>query len=661
MAADEIRSWRRTRAKTIILPVAGILGLALLPALAPVPQAVAADAGEHAATDSPAVQPPRSGPTDYSPVIRQLSTDIRALMDQHKVVGLTITLVDGRRVAWTKGFGFADQASKKKVTANTLFPIGSVTKTLTAAAVMQLVERGLVNLDDPLSKYVPGFRLRPRYRGNVITVRSVLDHHSGIPGDVLNGLITSRRPDPGFRPWLLRALRQMYPERPVNTVWAYSNSAYVLLQNLVEHVTGLGLEQYARRYLFGPMRMNHTYFDPVDVPVRRLTREYLATFDADGQATGAQLQPREFVNGWGAGSVTSSAADMSRYLRMLVAGGAAPGGQVLRGSTLRQMWTPQTHTVIDKQANYVDTGLGWFPRDPGLDWMGRNVSHNGATVYVQSALRVLPRSDIGVFVSINTASTGGLNTTIADEAISLAYSAKSGIAQPPPAQLPDPPASSLSQAALARHAGSYAGNRTLGTLTVADGKLVLDDGTGAPIAFSPTSAGWFKPDQADQPQISFRTVAGRHLMLVRLPTGPAIKQGVVSERVSPSPQAARWQPRFGSYRATDANPLATPGLVPAQLTLGSQAGIMTLRTDLGVVQALRPASGKLAFTAGLGIELARAEGDCVVAGKTRSGTPSFTYLGVRYVRTGPAKAAPAAPAPWWSALAPGPDDPGTVR
>src|SRR5207248_5497658 len=144
---------------------------------------------------------------------------------------------------------------RKRTTADTLFHIGSVAKTFTAAAVMQLVERGLVDLDAPLSRYVPGFSLRPRFRGNVITVRSVLDHHAGIPGTLPRGLITTGRPDPGYRAWLLRALRSMYPTQRVNTVSGYDNSGYVLLQNLVEHVSGLGFEAYAQRYLFGPMGM----------------------------------------------------------------------------------------------------------------------------------------------------------------------------------------------------------------------------------------------------------------------------------------------------------------------------------------------------------------------------------------------------------------------
>src|SRR6202042_2959916 len=101
-------------------------------------------------------------------------------------VGLSIALVDGNRTVWARGFGWANRAARLPVTSGTLFQIGSSSKSMAAAAVMQLVEQGRVDLDAPLSRYVPQFRLLPRFPGSVITVRSVLDMHSGIPGDINN-------------------------------------------------------------------------------------------------------------------------------------------------------------------------------------------------------------------------------------------------------------------------------------------------------------------------------------------------------------------------------------------------------------------------------------------------------------------------------------------
>jgi CubicO group peptidase (beta-lactamase class C family) len=141
-----------------------------------------------------------SRPTDYRGVIAKLNGEIPRLMKAGGTVGLTIALVDGDHTVWRRGFGWADLARKVPVTANTLFHIGSVSKTMSAAAVMQLVQRGLVKLDAPLARYVPGFSLRPRFHNSVITVQSALDHHSGIPGNLFSGLFTENRPNPGIGP-----------------------------------------------------------------------------------------------------------------------------------------------------------------------------------------------------------------------------------------------------------------------------------------------------------------------------------------------------------------------------------------------------------------------------------------------------------------------------
>jgi hypothetical protein len=102
-------------------------------------------------------------------VVATLSRDIPRQMKAAHVVGLSIALLDGDRTVWARGFGWADRARQVPVTENTLFHIGSSSKTMTAAAVMQLVEQGRVDLDAPLSRYVPGFRCAG-FPGSTITV-----------------------------------------------------------------------------------------------------------------------------------------------------------------------------------------------------------------------------------------------------------------------------------------------------------------------------------------------------------------------------------------------------------------------------------------------------------------------------------------------------------
>ncbi|MFI0432083.1 MAG: serine hydrolase domain-containing protein [Candidatus Nanopelagicales bacterium] len=330
-----------------------------------------------------------------------LQTAVPKMMAETGTVGMMVALVDGDQVVWSEGFGDADKEAGTPVTANTSFHIGSVSKTMTASAIMQLVADGKVDLDAPLRQYVPEFTLQPAGAADAITVRSVLDHHSGIPGDVFNSLFTNDRPNPDFRAWLVRALSAMYPERAVNREWAYNNSGFVLLASLVEHVTGTSFDEYTRIHLFEPMGMAQTSFDDALVDGGKLTANYSVTMQDNGSLSAPQLQEREYINGWAAGSVTSTAHEMARYLQMLVADGQGRTGRVLPAGTLAQMWTPQVTAPVD--ILYFTMGLGFALGNPELNWAGPVVQHDGGTSWNFSMLQVLPDSKLGVFVSVNTA------------------------------------------------------------------------------------------------------------------------------------------------------------------------------------------------------------------------------------------------------------------
>lgn len=104
-------------------------------------------------------------------------------------MGLSIALVDDDKIVWSKGFGFADKENKVSASADTVYMLGSISKTLTAAAVLRLYDQGeIIDLNDPLYNYLPQFTMQERYtnQNNGMTIKRVLNHHSGIPGDILN-------------------------------------------------------------------------------------------------------------------------------------------------------------------------------------------------------------------------------------------------------------------------------------------------------------------------------------------------------------------------------------------------------------------------------------------------------------------------------------------
>ena len=569
--------------------------------------------------------------TSYAKVLDMLSREIPKVMRSEHAVGLSIALVDGERTVWARGFGSADRATKTPATAETLFHIGSTSKTLTAVALMQLVEEGRVDLDAPLSRYLPQFKILPRFPGSVVTVRSVLDMHSGIPGDVGNGLITEGQPYPEYNSSLLRTLAKSYPERPVDTIWAYSSSSFVLLQDLVENVSGQSFVSYTRERLFEPMGMDRTTFDDSAPSTGELARAYQAWPGADG-AVRVVAQPREFVNGRGTGSVVTTAPEMAAYLKTLIAGGATPSGnRILSRSALREMTTPQTDLPLDITS--FKAGLGWTIGDTGNKWMGHAIWWNGATANFHTFFRWLPRLGLGAFVSVNTTSAVQVSEEVGLRALGLMVTAKTGRSAPAPSR--PAPVVEVPTKVLRRAAGQYASSSTgLYTVSLAGDGLKLTPTPPvpgvSPVKYLPRADGWYAPQMSpDDPWssewIKPATVAGRHLLLAHLNyiEGPE-PNGVVTTYAEKLPADYRipraWRARTGSYRATN--------IVPGNWAQTPRTG--ELRIVDGVLEwnglVVTPEGPDLGFTTGLSPWfVARGAGKALVpSGKT------LTIFGVHY-------------------------------
>jgi CubicO group peptidase (beta-lactamase class C family) len=542
--------------------------------------------------------------TDYAPVIAQLQRDIPRELATAHTEGLTIALVDGDETVWTQGFGTANAATGAPVTADTLFHIGSSSKSIAASAVMQLVEEGKLDLDAPLVRYLPGYTLLPRYANNDITLRSVLDLHSGIPGDVNNGFITTE-PDERWLGWLMGTLATQFPERPVNTGWAYSNSSYALLQLVVEHVTGQPFDVWSREHLLDPMGMTRASFNDTELPDDDWARPYEVVGDK------AVPRPREYVNGWTAGSVMASANDMAAYLRTMISRGVSPtGAQVLKASTVRQMITPQTAMPMDVMP--FRQGLGWWLGDaPKYAWMGPVAHWNGDTVNYATFMRWLPESGLGVFVSVNTKSPVPVRDDIGFEALGLMVTAKTGRVAPPDAGAA--PASRVVKVAprvLRAAAGRYAELTGLDLVRVSGNGLLWTQGAQnageQPTLMLPRADGWYTPTGRNAPDVSirFETVGVRRLLLVR-ENGVWPNAGVAAaaERI---PEGYRvgpaWRARMGQYEATNILANTYPGFSARHARLMVSHGVLIFQMrvpGVWISRVLRPAGPRRAWTFGM--------------------------------------------------------------
>lgn len=268
-----------------------------------------------------------------------------------------------------RAFGWrAIVPAPEPMTLDTVFDIASLTKPLgTTIAVLSLVERGAVALDAPLGRYLKEFRT-PGFRE--VTIRRLLTHTAGLPGIPPSEALAG-----GF-PRAARALAARPLDYPPGTGFQYSDTGFILLGEVVRRVSGQPLDRYLDRILFKPLGLRDTTFHPD----KRLRRRVAPTEFHDGGLLRGQVHdPRARLLGGVAGhaGMFSTAADLARIVRMLLAGGSLDGVRVLKRSTVELMWQPAPEVDgartlgWDRASSYARTLAPFFPAG--------SVGHTGFT------------------------------------------------------------------------------------------------------------------------------------------------------------------------------------------------------------------------------------------------------------------------------------------
>jgi CubicO group peptidase (beta-lactamase class C family) len=326
-----------------------------------------------------------------------LAAVIDEVLCQRPAVGLAAGVVRQGGLTAFRAHGLADLESGTSVTADTVFRIASITKTMTAIAVMQLREQGLVDLDAPANDYLRAYRLVPAKPGfRAATVRHLLTHTAGLAEVVPPwGVVL---PDWGEgvrvgRP--LPTLAEHYGGRlrvaaDPGTRFVYGNHSPATLGQLVEDVSGVPLAHYFRDHIFEPLGMVDSDLVRSDRVASRLATGY--TLGARGPRP---VEAREFVT-TGAASVYSTPRDMARYLAALLGGGTNEFGSVLRPATLGEMFEP--HYRPDPRLPGM--GLAFFRADLGGVLA---VEHQGVMPGFNSQIFLAPDRGVAVMAFTNGA------------------------------------------------------------------------------------------------------------------------------------------------------------------------------------------------------------------------------------------------------------------
>jgi CubicO group peptidase (beta-lactamase class C family) len=344
----------------------------------------------------------------YTVPLQALPKDIdRYLEDVRKewgVAAIAVAVVKDGQVVYARGFGERKLGGGESVDEDTLFAIGSNTKAFTAAAIGILVDEKKMGWDDRVIAHLPWFQLSDPYVTREITVRDLLSHRSGLGrrGD-LNWYATDfDRED------VVRRVRFLEPNSSFRSQAGYQNTMFLAAGEVLEEVGGTSWDDFVKSRLLGPLGM---------------TRSQTSVRDLEGLANVAQ--PHEKIDGKvvpvphrnidnvaPAGSILSSASDMTRWMLLMLGEGELDGKRILSKESAAEVFEPNIIYPMSAESkelfsstHFSTYGLGWGLRD----YRGRFIaSHSGGIDGMLSQILLAPEEELGIVVLTNTSPSGSL-------------------------------------------------------------------------------------------------------------------------------------------------------------------------------------------------------------------------------------------------------------
>ena len=376
---------------------------------------------------------------DDAAIIRRFEEDIRSELKHGMISGVSVALVEDQRTIFAGGFGFADKKRRVPSARDTIYRAGSISKLFTALATMQLAEQGHLNIDAPVTQYLPALGIvSPFEDGAPMTLRQLTCHRSGMVREApVGGYLDNAQAGTAKTVASLSGCALVYPP---GTRTKYSNSGVTIVGHIVEKITGQAFHEYQRRQLLGPIGMGSSAFMMNGTLRPRLAKGYLPV--ADGHGGFREIEAPAFELGTiPAGNLYTTAEDLARFLSFLFAEGNVGGRQLIQRATLEEMFTPQ----LTKETNGFGLGfsIGSFRGQ-------KTVSHAGAVYGFSSMVIGAPRHKLGVVVLCNDDIVTASVRRLALNALGALLEAKTGEPAPPTAPRIDVDAS-----ALAAFAGEY--------------------------------------------------------------------------------------------------------------------------------------------------------------------------------------------------------------
>ena len=354
---------------------------------------------------------------DLRKAVETLDAEVEQLRKAGQVPGVAVGIIDNGKLAFSRGYGYRDLEHKLPVTENTVFAVGSVTKSFTAAAAALLVDEGKLDWDTPVREYLPDFQLMDEVATKLTTVRDMLCHRTGLPThDFIRWAVPLTRDE------LMRRLRYLEPNASFRSKYQYHNLMYVAAGYLAGRVAGTTWEKLVEDRIFAPLGMTASSTSVLDMQKQ-------PDFAKPHSKQGDRVTELPFYNyqqfGVGPnGAVNSNVIDLAKYLVFHLNKGRAGDKQIISEKQMAEMHGLQM--VIDEDSSY---GLGWTIRRIE----GRKIVQHGGSIRGFIAWAgFVPKERVGAIVLANLSNTS-LPGTIGPRIVQRLLGGT-----PPPLPMPKP-------------------------------------------------------------------------------------------------------------------------------------------------------------------------------------------------------------------------------
>ena len=335
---------------------------------------------------------------------REVTRAAEAFMQEGRIPGLALGIIRNGRPVYAGGLGVTRLGSQTPVTERTLFHMASVTKPFVATAIMQLVERGRMDLDAPVTRYLPYFRMKdPRASG--MTVKQLLNHTAGMP-DVTDYAWDRPEYDAGALERYIRGLSDSSLLSDPGTKWAYSNIGFEVLADVISKVSGESFEDYVQRHILTPAGMKSSTLLMTDLDSTLLAWGHVHRGPTQVEPSNVYPYNRRHA---ASSTLHSNVVDMLRWAMINLRRGELDGNRILADSSYASLWTPSRDMTAElrERARRAGIEIPWESYAVGLSWFvvryrgKRLINHSGGDRGFRSDLYLAPDDSTAVVVMAN--------------------------------------------------------------------------------------------------------------------------------------------------------------------------------------------------------------------------------------------------------------------